>query len=125
MWEIKTSDEGQNYTSIVNEFLLVDSSKDFVADYISPWKTMQFYLEAIHQIAIIYEMIGDGDNALSLLKWGKHISCSHHFPLFMVVFSSLLGKLYIKMGESDTAIEELEYALKIFKDNQKSLGCFK
>lgn len=36
-----------------------------------------------------------------------------------------LGKLYIKKGERDCAIEELEYAEKIFKDNRKSLGCLK
>lgn len=92
MWKINTSDEGQDYISIVKEFLLIDSkSKDFEDMYLSPWKIIQCFLEGSLQMAIIHEMIGDGENAEALLLGGQFISCSLHFPLFMVVFSSLLG----------------------------------
>jgi len=43
------------------------------------------------QVGAIYEIIGDGIEAETYLRWGKAISCSLQLPLFIVAFSSLLG----------------------------------
>lgn len=45
------------------------------------------------QVGKIYEMIGDGAEAVAHLKLGKEIASSVSLPLFVVSFSSLLGIL--------------------------------
>ncbi|KAJ1434987.1 SEPARIN core domain [Sesbania bispinosa] len=112
--------------SVVREVLLFDSiSWDLKDNYLSPWKIMQCYLESTLQVGIIHEMIGDGTEAETYLRWGKAISCSLQLPLFTVSFSSLLGKLYVKKRHWDLAEEELQCAEQIFKDSSTTFCCSK
>lgn len=48
-------------------------------------------MHACMQVGRIYEMIGDGAEAVAHLQLGKKISSSVNSPLFIVAFSSLLG----------------------------------
>ncbi|XP_024626543.1 separase [Medicago truncatula] len=112
--------------SVVREMFLFDSkSWDLKDNYLSPWKIMQCYLESTLQIGNIYEILGDGNKAETYLQWGKAISCSLQLPLFIVAFSSLLGKLYVTKKIWDLAEKELLYAKKILDDNNTPFCCSK
>ncbi|XP_012569077.1 separase isoform X2 [Cicer arietinum] len=112
--------------SVAREVFLFDSiTWDLKDNYLSPWKIMQCYLESTLQIGIIYEIIGDGTEAETYLRWGKAISCSLQLPLFIVAFSSLLGKLYVKKRLGDLAEKELECAEKILKNSSTPFCCSK
>lgn len=79
---------------ICNELVVCLSnpeSKDFEDSYLTPWKTMQGFLECILQLGIIFELMGDGVMSETYLRKGKEMSNLFHFPLFMVAFSTLLG----------------------------------
>ncbi|XP_019425826.1 PREDICTED: separase isoform X1 [Lupinus angustifolius] len=112
--------------SAIRNVLLFDSiSWDLKDSYLSPWKILQCYLESTLQVGIIHEMIGDGGEAETYLQWGKAISCSLQLPLFMVTFSSLLGKLYVKKRLWDLAEKELQSAEQILKDGCTAFCCSK
>ncbi|XP_061337166.1 separase [Gastrolobium bilobum] len=113
-------------TSVAREVFLFDSiSRDLKDSYLSPWKIMQCYLESTLQVGVIHEMIGDGDEAEAYLRQGKAISCSLQLPLFIVAFSSLLGKLYVKKRAWDLAEKELQSAERILKDSSTTFCCSK
>ncbi|KAK7246827.1 hypothetical protein RIF29_41697 [Crotalaria pallida] len=112
--------------SVAREVLLFDSiSWDLKDSYLSPWKIVQRYLESTLQLGTIHEMIGDGGEAETYLQWGKAMSCSLQLPLFMVAFSSLLGKLYVKKKLWDLAEKELQSAEQILKDCSTTFCCSK
>ena len=46
------------------------------------------------QVAMMYELIGDGAEAEALLRTGREISNFHGFSVFCIVFTSFLG-IYI------------------------------
>ncbi|XP_058760955.1 separase-like [Vicia villosa] len=112
--------------SAVREVFLFDSiSWDSKDNYLSPWKIMQCYLESTLQIGVIYEIIGDAIEAETYIRWGKAISCSLQLPLFIVAFSSLLGKLYLRKRLWDLAEKELLCAQQILNDNSTPFCCSK
>ncbi|KAK7412084.1 hypothetical protein VNO78_03531 [Psophocarpus tetragonolobus] len=112
--------------SVAREVLLFDSiSWDLKDSYLSPWKVMQCYLESTLQVGIIHDMIGDGAEAETYLKWGKAISCSLQLPLFTIVFTSSLGKVYVKKKLWDLAEKELHSAEKILKESNTPFCCSK
>ncbi|KAK7302457.1 hypothetical protein RJT34_13347 [Clitoria ternatea] len=112
--------------SVSREVFHFDSiSWDLKDSYLSAWKVMQCYLESTLQVGIIHEMIGDGAEAETYLRWGKAISCSLKLPLFTVAFSSSLGKLYVKKKLWDIAEKELRSAEQILKDSSTKFCCSK
>ncbi|KHN33472.1 Separin [Glycine soja] len=112
--------------SVAREVLLFDSiSWDLKDSYLSAWKVMQCYLESTLQLGIIHEMIGDGAEAETYLKWGKAISCSLKLPFFIIIFSSSLGKLYLKKRLWDLAEKELLSAEQILKESNTPFCCSK
>ncbi|MED6119530.1 hypothetical protein PIB30_012720 [Stylosanthes scabra] len=112
--------------SVAREILLFDSiSWNLEECYLSPWKILQCYLESTLQVGIIHEMIGDATEAETYLQWGKAISDSLQLPLFMVTFSSILGKLYVKKRLWDLAEKELQSAQEILKKSNTMLCCSK
>ncbi|KAI5448524.1 hypothetical protein KIW84_015801 [Lathyrus oleraceus] len=112
--------------SVVREVFLFDSiSWDSKDNYLSPWKIMQCYLESTLKIGVIYEIIGDAIEAESYIRWGKAISCSLQLPLFIVAFSSLLGKLYLRKRLWDLAEKELQCAQQILNDSSTPFCCSK
>ncbi|CAL1352707.1 unnamed protein product [Linum trigynum] len=64
-------------------------SEDLDTCYLSPWKVLQCYLESILQVAVLYEMIGNGVEAETFLLWGKEISSCLNLPLYKVAFSTI------------------------------------
>lgn len=50
-----------------------------------------FLFHVFMQVGIIHEMIGDGAEAETYLRWGKTIACSLQLPSFIVAFSTLIG----------------------------------
>ncbi|KAG4399168.1 hypothetical protein GLYMA_08G184200v4 [Glycine max] len=112
--------------SVAREVLLFDSiSWDLEDNYLSAWKVMQCYLESTLQVGIIHEMVGDGAEAETYFKWGKAISCSLNLPFFLIVFSSSLGKLYVKKRLWDLAEKELRSAEQILKESNTLFCCSK
>ncbi|XP_058191839.1 separase isoform X2 [Rhododendron vialii] len=92
---------------------------------LTPWNVLQCYLESILQVGIIYELIGDGSEAETLLLWGKSISSFQDLPLFKVAFSSVLGILYRKQQLWDLAEKELHSAKQILADCCGTISCIK
>ncbi|CAN1263571.1 ESP1 [Linum perenne] len=101
------------------------TSKYVETCYLSPWKVLQCYLESTLQIAILHEMIGHGVEAQSFLLWGKEISHAFNLPVFMVAFSSVLGKIYCEKRSWDLSEEELQSAKEILSRNTPVLSCSK
>ncbi|KAJ7968102.1 separase [Quillaja saponaria] len=100
--------------SVARTVLFFDSiSWDFEACYLSAWKIMQCYLESTLQVGIIHEIIGNGAEAETFFQWGKSISFSQSLPMFIITFSSILGKLYCKRRQWDLAEKELKIAKQI------------
>ncbi|KAJ0007712.1 hypothetical protein Pint_29731 [Pistacia integerrima] len=93
--------------------------------YLSPWNVLQCYLESTLQVGIVHELVGNGTEAESFLLWGKSISCLQSLPLFIVAFSSVLGKLYRKKQHWDLAEKELESANQILVESSKNFSCSK
>ncbi|CAJ1963611.1 unnamed protein product [Sphenostylis stenocarpa] len=95
--------------SVAREIFLFDSiSWDLEDSYLSAWKVMQFYLESTLQVGILHEMIGDGAEAETYLKWGKAISCSLKLPL-----------------DWDLAKKELQSAEQILQESSTPFCCSK
>ncbi|CBI23880.3 unnamed protein product, partial [Vitis vinifera] len=92
---------------------------------LSPWNVLRCYLESTLQVGIIHEMIGNGTEAEALLCWGKMISSSQDLPLFIVSFSSMLGKLYCKKRIWDLAEKELQTAKQVMVDSSADISCLK
>ncbi|XP_044490537.1 separase-like isoform X4 [Mangifera indica] len=93
--------------------------------YLSPWNVLQCYLESTLQVGIILELVGNGIEAESFFLWGKSISCLQSLPLFIVAFSSVLGKLYRKKQLWDLAEKELKSAKHILEESSKNFSCSK
>ncbi|KAK7839536.1 separase [Quercus suber] len=112
--------------SIATEIWSFDTIQwDLEGCYLSPWNVLQCYLESTLQIGIIHEITGNGAEAETFLIWGKNISCSQGLPLFIVAFSSVLGKLYRKKQLWDLAEKELQSAKKVLMDTSTTLSCIK
>ncbi|XP_031277684.1 separase [Pistacia vera] len=93
--------------------------------YLSPWNVLQCYLESTLQVGIVHELVGNGTEAESFLLWGKSISYLQSLPLFIVAFSSVLGKLYRKKQHWDLAEKELKSAKQILVESGKNFSCSK
>ncbi|XP_011008695.1 PREDICTED: separase [Populus euphratica] len=99
--------------------------QDMDACYLSPWKILQCYLESTLQVGTIHELIGNGIEAEIFLRWGKDISCSQCLPLFIVAFSSVLGKLYCNKGSWDLSEKELQNAKHVLVHGCADFSCLK
>ncbi|KAL5564053.1 hypothetical protein UlMin_033800 [Ulmus minor] len=93
--------------------------------YLSPWIVCQCYLESTLQVGTVHEIIGNGAEAESLFLWGKDIASSQSLPLFMVAFSSVLGKLYCKKQLWDLAGRELNSAKGLLEASSTDISCSK
>ncbi|KAF3435151.1 hypothetical protein FNV43_RR22238 [Rhamnella rubrinervis] len=112
--------------SVVSEVWSFDSvSWDLENCYLSPWNVLQCYLESTLQVGIVHELIGSGTEAETLFIWGKDISCSQSLPLFMVSFSSVLGKLYCRKKHWDLAERELHRAKQYLVASSTNISCLK
>ncbi|KAG8650212.1 hypothetical protein MANES_07G013200v8 [Manihot esculenta] len=100
-------------------------SLDFEDSYISPWKILQCYLESTLQVGIVHEIIGNGGEAETFLLWGKNISCQQSLSLYIVAFSSVLGKLYRKKRSWDLSEKELQSAKQTLALNCSAFSCQK
>lgn len=99
--------------------------QDMDACYLSPWKILQCYLESTLQVGTIHELIGNGIEAEIFLRWGKDISRSQCLPLFIVAFSSVLGKLYCNKGSWDLSEKELRNAKHVLVHGCADFSCLK
>ncbi|KAJ7002733.1 separase [Populus alba x Populus x berolinensis] len=99
--------------------------QDMDACYLSPWKILQCYLESTLQVGTIHELIGNGNEAEIFLRWGKDISRSQCLPLFIVAFSSVLGKLYCNKGSWDLSEKELQNAKHVLVHGCADFSCLK
>ncbi|CAH8325272.1 unnamed protein product [Eruca vesicaria subsp. sativa] len=91
--------------------------------YLSPWILLRCFLESVLQLGVIYELMGDRENAGTLLSWGKAFSCMQSLQPFVVAFSLALGNLYNKMQCWDLAENELHEAKKLLTDSQRDFTC--
>ncbi|KAJ0743876.1 putative separase [Helianthus annuus] len=99
-------------------------SSDF--DFIlTPWNVLRCYLESIRQVGTIQEIVGNGSEAESLFLWGKNISSFQSLPIFLVSFSTALGKLYCKQQCWHLAEKELESANRMLVDSFSLVSCLK
>ncbi|KAI3715733.1 hypothetical protein L6452_22720 [Arctium lappa] len=103
----------------------VKGSSDFDDSILSPWNILRCYLESTLQIGTLHEIVGNGSEAETLLRWGKDISLFQALPIFLVNFSAVLGKLYRKQRYWDLAEKELESAKHILADSCSLLSCSK
>ncbi|XP_071705360.1 separase-like [Rutidosis leptorrhynchoides] len=99
------------------------SSCDEIEDdfILTTWNVLRCYLESILQVGTIQEMVGNGHEAEALLLWGKNISCIQHLPIFLVSFSTTLGKLYRKQRLWHLAEKELKSAKQVLDDDSGTL----
>ncbi|KAL5787518.1 hypothetical protein ACOSP7_004467 [Xanthoceras sorbifolium] len=112
--------------SVANEVWYFDAdSWEVDSCYLSPWNVLKCYLESTLQVGIIYELVGNGIEAETFLLWGKSISCSQSLPLFIVAYSSVLGKLYRKKRLWDLAEKELTTAKQILVERSTEFSCLK
>ncbi|XP_047043753.1 separase-like [Lolium rigidum] len=91
--------------------------------FLTPWNVLRCYLESILQVAVMHELVGDGAEAEVLLRTGKEISCFQGLPIFAVVFTSVLGKLYHKRQLWDAAEGELKHAKDLLAENDEFISC--
>ncbi|XP_020532873.1 separase isoform X2 [Jatropha curcas] len=112
--------------SIVSEMWYSDSNlSDLDACYLSPWKVLQCYLESTLQVGSIHERLGNGSEAEAFLLWGKGISCQQSLSLFIVAFSSVLGKLYRTKRCWDLSEKEIQNAKQILAHSSSAFSCLK
>ncbi|XP_074358633.1 separase isoform X1 [Apium graveolens] len=102
-------------------------SRDFESHVVTPWNVLQCYLESILQVGYIHEIVGNGSDAKTLLLWGKEISIFQDLPIFIISFSSVLGKLYCKEQMWDLAELELQKAQHLLEklDSRSPFYCCK
>ncbi|KAM0841059.1 hypothetical protein ACQ4PT_059254 [Festuca glaucescens] len=74
-------------------------------------------------VAVMHELVGDAAEAEVLLRTGKEISCFQGLPIFAVVFTSVLGKLYHKRQLWDAAEGELKHAKDLLAGNDEFISC--
>nr|XP_051189058.1 separase-like [Lolium perenne] len=91
--------------------------------FLTPWNILRCYLESILQVAVMNELVGNGAEAEVLLRTGKAISCFQGLPIFAVVFTSVLGKLYHKRQLWDAAEGELKHAKDLLAENAEFISC--
>ncbi|XP_015580756.1 separase [Ricinus communis] len=100
-------------------------SSDEEVYYLSPWKILQCYLESTLQVGTVHEIVGNGGEAETFLLWGKDISCQQSLPLFVVAFSSVLGKVYRKKRSWDLSQKELQSAKQNLESRSSAFSCLK
>ncbi|KAA8545541.1 hypothetical protein F0562_020325 [Nyssa sinensis] len=116
----------QMYSSVATAVWSSDNiSCDLEGCILTPWNVLQCYLESTLQVGVIHEIIGNGSEAETLLLWGKKISCFKGLPLFIVAFSSVLGRLYRKQRLWDMAEKEVQSAKQILADSCTDISCLK
>nr|XP_043623197.1 separase [Erigeron canadensis] len=103
----------------------VKGSSDINDFILTPWNVLRCYLESILQEGAIQETVGNGHKAEALLLWGRNISALQGLPIFLVSFSSALGKLYRKQQLWHLAEKELESAKSILADCCNLISCLK
>ncbi|XP_024980177.1 separase [Cynara cardunculus var. scolymus] len=103
----------------------VKGSSDFDDGILTPWNILRCYLESTLQIGTLQDIVGNGSEAETLLRWGKDISFFQALPIFLVAFSAALGKLYRKQQLWHLAEKELESAKHILADNCSLISCSK
>ncbi|CAL8997984.1 unnamed protein product [Prunus brigantina] len=114
------------HISVAREFWSFDASLcDLERCYLSPWNVLQCYLESTLQVGVIHEIIGNRAEAEGFLQLGKAISCSQSLPLFIIVFSIVLGKLYHKQQLWDFAEKELQSTKQYLGASSTYLSCLK
>ncbi|KAI4304809.1 hypothetical protein MLD38_040275 [Melastoma candidum] len=99
-------------------------SSNFDELYLSPWITLQAYLESTLQVGLNYELIGNATKAEHLLQWGKSISLTQSLSHFVAAFSSGLARIFCKKHQWDLAWSELQKAQHIVK-NGAAISCLK
>ncbi|XP_076893503.1 separase-like isoform X3 [Bidens hawaiensis] len=99
-----------------------DSSSDFEF-ILTSWNVLRCYLESTLQVGTIQEIIGNGSEAEALFLWGKNISLFQDLPIFLVNFSTALGKLHCKQKCWHLADKELESANHILVDSLCLISC--
>ncbi|KAL4588484.1 hypothetical protein LXL04_001375 [Taraxacum kok-saghyz] len=99
--------------------------EDFEACFLTPWNILKVYLESTLQVGTLQETVGNGNEAESLLLWGKNIASFQDLPIFTVGFSCALGKLYRKQQHWELSEREVESAKHILSDNSSLVTCLK
>ncbi|XP_027157654.1 separase [Coffea eugenioides] len=98
---------------------------DFESFVLTSWNILQCYLESTLQVANIHEILGEALEAEALLLWGKEIAIRQCLPLFVISFTSMLGKLYHKRMLWELAERELKAASQLMADNCNMISCSK
>ncbi|KAK1425541.1 hypothetical protein QVD17_20895 [Tagetes erecta] len=94
---------------------------------VTVWNVLRCYLESclqVIQLGTIKEIIGDG-SAENLLVQGKMISSLADLPIFIVGFSTILGKMYSKQKCWELAEIELKSARDLLAKFSDHKACFR
>lgn len=89
----------------------------------SQWVVLGNYLENLMQVGVLYEMVGDGDEAENIFQEGLKISNAQDLPLGQAAFGSCLGEIYRKRHSWEKAEEILQNAKQIFHRQDLKLVC--
>lgn len=102
-----------------------DVESDFKGSILTPWNVLQCYLESTLQVGMIHEMLGNCSESQALFSWGKSIALHQSLPIYVILFSLGLGKLYEKQWAWESAQTELEAASQLFAENCSMISCVK
>lgn len=91
----------------------------------TPWRVMRCYLESLLQVGSIYNLLGDGKKAGTLLRYGKNLSSMLNLSIYSFSFSCELGKLNRKRHKWVDATKELDCAETILEAICKNISCLK
>ncbi|KAL9237436.1 hypothetical protein vseg_011984 [Gypsophila vaccaria] len=100
----------------------VEKSDGFV---LTPWNVLRSFLESSLQVGILHETLGNVAEAEALFLVGKSISCLQNLPLFIISFSSCLGRVYYGKSLLDLAHKEIGTAQQVVTDERVSDTCSK
>ncbi|CAI9103911.1 OLC1v1002504C4 [Oldenlandia corymbosa var. corymbosa] len=92
---------------------------------LTPWNILKCYLDSTLQVSKINEILGEASKAEALLQWGKQIAVHRCLPVYVIFFSSMLGKLYRKQMLWRLAEKELKAASQMMADNKNMITCLK
>ncbi|PWA91635.1 separase [Artemisia annua] len=97
-----------------------EGSSDSQNFLLTPWNTLQCFLESSLQYGILEE---DVDTAEKILVGGMNISSLHDLRLFSSRFLCALGKFYTKQHNWDLAEQKINEAAQIWKDVKSHVSC--
>lgn len=89
----------------------------------SQWVFLGNYLENVMQVGVLYEMLGDGDEAKNIFQEGLKISNAQYLPLGQAAFRSCLGEICQKHHSWEKAEELLKNVKQIFHHQDMKLVC--